>query len=185
LFLARTDNLSSTINPSFRLSNPSYYQLIFRRPLYKLYQTNGALQGAVILLGALQGAQVILIIRRCGYAGNQKSTGCTDPVLPPSLPCPGTILGLRRLANDNPSVGLSESSGAGQTCLWAGWVGHESSATPGGAGDSCRSLRSGVELMGRMSQKPSKEVSPSEMLSRSLEVRRDPISGALSRRGLR
>ena len=75
------------------------------------------------------------------------------PRPPPSLPCPGTILGLRRLANDNPSVGLSESSGAGQTCLWAGWVGHESSATPGGAGDSCRSLRSGVELMGRIRPK--------------------------------
>ena len=56
------------------------------------------------------------------------------PRPPPSLPCPGTILGLRRLANDNPSVGLSESSGAGQTCLWAGWVGHEKLSHSGGAG---------------------------------------------------
>ena len=93
------------------------------------------------------------------------------PRPPPSLPCPGTILGLRRLANDNPSMELSESSGAGQTCLWAGWVGHEKLSHSLLRRRPCRSLCSGVELMGRMSQKPSKEVSPSEMLSRSFEVR--------------
>ena len=77
---------------------------------------------------------------------------------------------------------LSESSGAGQTCLWAGWVGHEKAQPLGRRRGSCRSLCSQAELMGK---NPSEGGFVVEMLSRSLEVRRDPISGALSRRGLR
>ena len=42
--------------PSFRLLNPSGYQHLFRLPLIKYYLSCGALQGAVILLGAVQGA---------------------------------------------------------------------------------------------------------------------------------
>ena len=64
----------TTTETYHKITQPGGYMIMkgrlsnhFRRPLCKCYQANGALQSAVMLLGALQGAHKHSIIRSWGY----------------------------------------------------------------------------------------------------------------------